>query len=493
MNFVLDGTGLEKRKYPLRTEIACGVSEEIKLTLGVGYAGAASLPAYSPVKDSTVDYSRRVELKDNVLICNGEFKLKTVEFNPAQYLALKSTLKSIDFDERKAPVLALTEAALAAVEDAPKVSTNPAVDSNARILESHKELSITDAHSAVLHGKYIKEILTYGGKKDEAEVKFHFNPSSEDAKIVAATVISKTGAKQSISTNEINVMDAGWNASAKRYTGGKILVANLPGVDIGSKIEVEYEIATKGKSYLSGFENFQTFDDLDKKEFDMTVPGDLRVQTALTGTPGIVQQETNAIGGVSHLRWNASHVHALPDESQLPPDWTFIAGVDYFIGDMDAYLTELKSTLIARSTKSAKAADVARGLAANAKSKVDGVKAIRDFVAKSVRQAGPSFTELPLAELSDADTTLKDGYGHGADRAILLYGMLSAGGWQPEFVLASGLPPVTGITNLLMSFPMPQNFQSVLVRVKVDGTDYYLNDTDQYARLGTTAMMALSP
>ena len=34
-------------------------------------------------------------------------------------------------------------------------------------------------------------------------------------------------------------MDAGWNASAKRYTGGKILVANLPGVDIGSTIDVE--------------------------------------------------------------------------------------------------------------------------------------------------------------------------------------------------------------------------------------------------------------
>ena len=41
-------------------------------------------------------------------------------------------------------------------------------------------------------------------------------------------------------------MDADWSASAKRYTGGKILVANLPGVDIGSTIEVEYEIDHEG-------------------------------------------------------------------------------------------------------------------------------------------------------------------------------------------------------------------------------------------------------
>ena len=52
--------------------------------------------------------------------------------------------------------------------------------------------------------------------------------------------------------------------------------------------------------------------------------------------------------------------------------------------------------------------------------------------------------------------------------------------------MASGLPPVAGITNLLLSFPLPQNFQAPLVRVAVEGSDIYLNDTDQYAELGTT-------
>ncbi len=65
------------------------------------------------------------------------------------------------------------------------------------------------------------------------------------------------------------------------------------------------------------------------------------------------------------------------------------------------------------------------------------MKAIRDFIAKSIRVAGPSFTELPLTELSSADTTLADGYGHLADRAILFHAMLSAAGFQPEFVMAS--------------------------------------------------------
>ena len=34
---------------------------------------------------------------------------------------------------------------------------------------------------------------------------------------------------------------------------------------------------------------------------------------------------------------------------------------------------------------------------------------------------------------------------------------------------------------------MPDSFAAPLVRVKVDGETYYLNDTDQYARLGSTS------
>ena len=89
--------------------------------------------------------------------------------------------------------------------------------------------------------------------------------------------------------------------------------------------------------------------------------------------------------------------------------------------------------------------------------------------------------------MSAADTTLADGYGHLADRAILFHAMLAAAGFQPEFVLASDLPPVAAIVAMAKHFPLPQNFQYPLVRVMVDGQPYYLNDTDQYSQPGTTA------
>jgi len=486
VNFILGGAGLEQRKYPLRTEIACGLSEEISIQLGEGFSGALSMPSYLSFEDNSLGYQRQIEITNGTLACSTVLKLKTVEFAPKEYAKLKSSLKAMDYDERKEPVLAASVATIAK-STAPNRSDDPRVESNAEIIESRKTIEIKDAHAQVLKAKYIKKVLNYSGKKNEAEFKFAYNPACEEAKLIGAVVISKTGQRQEISTNEVNVMDAGWNASAKRYTGGKILVANLPGVDIGSTIEVEYEVTTRGKPFLSGFESFQTFDDLDNKTVRLTAPADIKVQTFITGSNGIVQQEANSAGGAQAVEWQAHQVKALPSEGQLPPEWVYMAGVEYFAGDLKQYLQDLNAIALDRSRQGVKAAQKARELAEQAKSRKDAVKTIRDFAARSIRIAGPSFTELPLSELSAADRTLSDGYGHLADRAILLHSMLTAAGFHPEFVLASSLPPISGITNFTASFPLPQNFHSPLVRIALEGETYYLNDTDQYAKLGSTA------
>jgi len=488
LNFILDGTGLEKRKYPLETEITCGVQEDISLKLADGFSGTASLPSPSSVDDECVSYQQHFDAKDGSLECSRTLKLKTVMFSPAQYLALKQTLKMLADDNRKTPILAL--AGNPAANDQAMAGRFPAppVESNAQILESRKTLDVTGPHTATYRVKYSKRILTYSGKIREGEVKIPYNPACEDARLVRAVVTSASGEKQEISQDEINVMDAGWNASARRYTGGKTLVASLPGVEVGSAIEVEFEISYTNQPFISGFESFQLPDELEQKSFVLTAPAGIKVQRLVSGAPGIIDGQAKSDGGRQEFQWQAGKVAALPAETQLPPEWVYAAGVGYFIGDESDYFKELNDTMLDRSHKSTKAAEMVRQLVppGGTGTRLDAVKAIRDFVAKTIRDAGPSFTELPLSELSDADTTLADGYGHAADRAILLHAMLAAAGFQPEFVLASSLPAIAGITNVAMTFPLPDSFQTPLVRITLDGVNYYLNDTDQYAQLGST-------
>ncbi len=486
VNFILGGTGLEKRRYPMETFVACGLNEEVSLRLDPGFTGTVSMPTCVPQDDDCVSYKRVYAFKDGVLACSRDVRLKTVEFSPAQYLKLKQTLKELQNDDRKSPVLATVdrpEALVAAKADAGAMAP---VESDSRVLEEREDLQVKDAHSAVLKVRVVKEILNYSGKKKESEVKIEYNPAVADARIIRAVVTSKAGKRQEIAKEEVNVMDAGWNAGAKRYTGGRILVANLPGVDIGSTIEVEYEIAYHDKAYLSGFQSFQEGDEVVQKEFQVTAPVGLDLRTRDCGPAGIVASDTKNGNGAQVLTWRAANVKAMPAEYELPPGWFYEAGVAYFVGDPAAYLAQLQQTLLDRSGHSAKAKELAQRLTAASKTKLDAVKAIRDYVASSIRSAGPSFTGLPLSELSDADTTLADGYGHGADHAILLHAMLSAAGLKPEFVLGSSDPAISPLRKVASVFPLPYEFQAVLVRVQVDGESYYCNDTDQYAWLGAT-------
>jgi hypothetical protein len=238
---------------------------------------------------------------------------------------------------------------------------------------------------------------------------------------------------------------------------------------------------------LSGFELFQFPDALEKKSVHLTVPAGVPIHQFLSGAKGMIEEQRKTSDRVETVDWQASNVKALPSEPELPPAWTYDPGVQYFIGDPADYWKSVNDAMVTHSKNSSKAAELARQLTGSAKTKLDSVRAIRDFIAKNIRLAGPSFTSLPLRELSDSDTTLSDGYGHLADRAILYYAMLSAAGFQPEFVLASDLPPIASITKIAHTVPLPDDFQMPLVKISVSGENYYLNDTDQYAQLGTTS------
>jgi transglutaminase-like putative cysteine protease len=312
-NRILIGVaGLGKRKYPLETEVTCGVREDLSLKLTGGFAAPLSIPTFSSVNDGCIAYGEDVALTNHSLHCSREFTLKTVEFSPAQYLQLKRVLKDRDRDRRKSLILALQSKGIAEAMTKANRSAEPPVESNARILQSRKSLVVKDAHTAVYRVTYSKRILTYHGKIREAEVRIPYNPACEDARILHAVVVSKTGERQEIASGEINVMDQGWNAAAKRYTGGKILVANLPGVEIGSTITVEYEVAMHDRPFLSGFEFFQFPDALDEKSFELAAPAGLQIHTLVSGAGGVVRESHQTANGVQTFQWRGRHVDLLP-------------------------------------------------------------------------------------------------------------------------------------------------------------------------------------
>ena len=490
VNFLLDRTGLRKREYPLKTEIACGVRETVEIEFDPALGEVTALPEYPSIDDESLTWKQTLETKKTetredkpaatVLSGTSEFLLKVVEFSPEQYLALKETRKQIEYNGRKMPILARAVAKQQAAADT-------------TILEARVEYDLQDGRNWTRKRFARKRILTYKGKKDNSELRVSFNPVWEEVRIVRATVRNGEEVKE-ISPEEINLMDADWTGSAPRYPGGKTLVANLPGVEIGSILEYEIAHVCRNRPFFAASEVFRGFDPLEEKSVVVSAPADLEVRVFQSDSLVSGEADESAIEATEEIldgkrvrRWSASGQKARRPEDSLPPWWSFNPTVRTSTGDWKTYARRVELVLMQAAENQPSAAVRAKELLEGLEGPEPRLVAIRDFVAKNIRRAGPGLSALPLSAVTHADQTLRDGYGNSTDQAVLLFAMLRAVALEPEFVLASYAPQLEALRKPLLEAPDPETFDDVLVRVKHEGAFVYLNDTNQYAALGATA------
>ncbi len=480
VNFILGNAGLEKRRFPMMTDIACGVSEKLTIDLG-GQAGKSiAMPQYPRIDTDTISWDRKISRKDGKLTGSGEFLIKVVEFNPKQYLALKQNLKQMEYEKRKMPIFAKAKVknAFPAIPDVDKADV--------LILSYKSEIYVPDKHSWTLTRKVKKKILTYAGKKSNAELKIGYNPVWDEVKLADVKVTNPDGKVHLIKPAEINHMDAGWVGSAPRYPPGKILVANLPGVDVGSVIEYTISEKYRKRPFFAILGSFRYSDPIVNKEIKLTVNRKLIPQVLPPAM--LLDKDEFSLSGDNYVYlWKAGNQAAIKSEDNLPPWWSFCPVAAFSAGDLRDYISEVTAAMKKAALNQPQAKKIVEKLLKGVKSAGEKAIKIRDFVAVNIRGAGPGLGSLPLDTITPADRTVKDGYGNDPDRAVVLYAMLNSAGLKPEFVLASDYSPIPELSLFLLENPQPEFFGKVLVRFKLDGKYIYLNDTDQYAKLGSSS------
>ncbi len=475
VNFVLGETGLDKRKYALETDIACGTEEKIEVNLENAVGKLSELPVYGNTDNELFQWTRNLKLDGNILSGDGSVKLKTVRFSPAQYLELRNFLKNNEYESRKKPVFR--------TQDSYQAETGKKSDSeqDMLIIKDLKEYQLTDSGTLKITVETAKKILSYGGKKKNSEIKISYNPAWDDVKIEYAKVTSPLGGVKELSPEEINMMDQAWVASAPRYPAGKILVASLPGVDENSLIEYKIVYEHKNRPFYSFIEYFQGFNPIKEKKVGLKLPENKICRISELNIANKVDRE---LAGNSRA-WRLNDMAGLKNEKSLPPLYTFVPGIVFSDGDWRGYCAKLKECLTKSAGNQKETIKKALEIAGAEKNRDRKIRKIRDFVAINIRAAGPEINDLPFECISPGDRTLADAYGNSADRAVLIHSMLEAVGIESEFVVASDLPCLDTIVQTIKDNPVGGIFNRVTV--KISGEDIYLNDTNQYAEIGTSA------
>ncbi|MDF7825633.1 DUF3857 domain-containing protein [Pontiellaceae bacterium B12227] len=468
-NFLIGQTGLEKRKYPLFTRMTAGIRETLELNIPDDI-GSLNIPDYRAIDSEELSWNMQVTQNGAQLTATNTFLLNAVEFTPEQYLVLKDNLKEIEYNLRKKLILDLPE---------PGSHIKPDV----RILSRDTRIELESAGTWKETQRSQVEILTYGGKKSNSEIKLAYNPVWQNIKLTTAKVTHPDGTVKELGEDELNIMDASWVSSAPRYPAEKLLVANLPGVEIGSVLEYEFISSVEGKPFFSTAQYFNGHEPVDRKNVTISAPASLELNIRNTG---IKENRTESEGTVSYS-WHAANQPAVEKEEALPPWYTFNPTVFISSSDWKTYGNAVRNALLTATEDQPATEQLAEELTADVKGETAKAIAIRDWLAMNVRQAGPGLTSLPLSAISNADITLSDRYGNNPDRMILLYTLLKASGFDPEFILSGGISMIPEAAEPKLAVPSRRAFNSVLVKVEVDGETLFMSGSSQYAELGTSA------
>ena len=466
VNFLIGQTGLDKRKYPLATSNTAGIEETLELTLPE-QTGTLKIPTYSSIKTDLLTWENPVVRKGNTLFSTNTFLINTVEFTPKEYLVLKQQLKKIEYNQRKKIIF--EKAGLAQPSDI-------------RILEKNTTVDLDDSShwKKTQHLRF--KVLTYNGKKAYSEIKVSYNPAWQSVRLVHATVTQPDGSVKKIQKQEINLMDAAWVASAPRYPSEKILVANIPGVEVGSIVDYEILIVTKGKPFFSTVQTFKGFNIIDSLTYTIHAPEQLNLSIHDTN----ITHSTTHQKGIIAYTWTVKNQKPLKKEEMLPLSWAYNPATFVSAGDWKTYATLVKDRLKIATKNQIETKKLAKQLTLGMHEDLQKVISLRNWVAKNITTAGPSFVHLPLSVISPADQTLTDRYGNNTDRMIVLYTLLENAKFNPTFVLSGGMSLIPQEIKPLISTPIRDLFNTLLIQLKLDGETIYLDGSSQYAELGTS-------
>ncbi len=363
----------------------------------------------------------------------------------------------------------------------PGVETYPRANSVIALSEHRYALNDDGSYTTYIH--IIRKILNEKGRNQFGEYRITYARDFKQVKIVDAQTVNGDGSIEVVRKEEINDMDDPIVSKAPRYPALAIRVVSFPSVDVGDVVEINYEVKCDAHFPFYGGECFQFHDPLLRKEVIVNLPQKAAFHF---NQPEGVSFSAKRGNGRTRYEWTAVNKKGIVEERDLPP-LTKLAPTLYYsnIPRLKGFISDLEGKMVEKAQVTPEMKKKAAEIVGGSSDDYTRVKRLYDFVAGQVNSI-PLGIEAIGGYMSDAATVLRDGYGDGYDKAVLLYGLLQSAGMKPRFVFLLGNSKLQLYAEELKE----QSFGAVsrpLVAISLGNQELYLDPVlkdGQYGPLG---------
>jgi transglutaminase-like putative cysteine protease len=279
----------------------------------------------------------------------------------------------------------------------------------------------------------LRYVLRERGKSPSAYLDHNFLPGLEDTRIDYAYSITDSTVSY---LTDISVMDGSPNVEYPTYDRLRLLKYAIPNVQIGSVLGYKSHTDTVYASTYPFFADygFRAYEPVKTYRLVVTVPEQLKLSYYEFNLPkGVVFSKTDK-DGISLYTWEAGDLPSYREEDDSPPFFRYTPQVLLSLDngswdDLRAQLAPLlKERLVITPDMKAKAEQ----LTAGKKSDTEKAEALFNWTAREIKYqpVSPddySYLPRPSGEIFDSKA------GNALDKPFLLYAMLQAAGFSPEF------------------------------------------------------------
>jgi len=364
-----------------------------------------------------------------------------------------------------------------------QIAPPPGVDV---LLLEYQVTMVFDAEGKAVRSRYfLYRVLTQRGAEGWGDIAANWEPWHEQRPTFRARVITSDNSVHALDASTITDAPARENTDST-FTDRRVMRAPLPAVAPGSLVEEEV-VSTEVAPYFSAgtVERFYLGASVPVQHTRLVLdaPESLPLRYDIHLLPDLKPQRNQADGRVQ-ITFDYGFMESRDDaDANLPNDVPAFPSVTISTGESWEKIADEYGKTVDKQITGADLRPLVSTLIAGKKTRYEKAAAILQYLDREVRYTGVEFGESALVPHSPTETLARK-YGDCKDKSSLLIAMLRTAN-IPAYIALLSAGSREEVAPTLPGFGM---FDHAIVYIPGE-TDFWVDATDPYARLGDIPTM----